>query len=169
MDRYLLRTAKYIVLALVFAALTGFFFAQSARAQDSTPSDDEVNAVAKQLYCPVCENTPLDVCPTEACRQWRELIRQMLAEGKGEQEIKDYFVENYGARVLAEPPRKGIAWLVYLVPPILILAGVVVLFSAFRAWMKPKTTQTDSSPVEASASSDDEYIQRLEDELKRRT
>ena len=41
----------------------------------------EVNAIASQLYCPVCESTPLDVCPTEACRQWRDVIRTMLTEG----------------------------------------------------------------------------------------
>jgi len=49
-------------------------------AQQSTPSDDQVNAIARQLFCPICENIPLDVCPTQACHDWRELIRQMLAE-----------------------------------------------------------------------------------------
>ncbi len=38
-----------------------------ALAQGQPPTDDEVNRIAKQLYCPVCENTPLDVCPTQAC------------------------------------------------------------------------------------------------------
>ncbi|MCZ2128342.1 MAG: cytochrome c-type biogenesis protein CcmH [Anaerolineales bacterium] len=161
--------AQYFAFALVLAALTGFFVAQSARAQETTPSDDEVNAIAKHLYCPVCENTPLDVCPTEACRQWRELIRQMLAEGKSEQEIKDYFVANYGARVLAEPPRAGVNWLFYLVPPILILGGAFALFSAFRAWMKPKVAESDSGREAAGASSsDDEYVRRIEEELKKR-
>jgi len=83
-----------------------------AYAQDPTPSDDQVNAIASQLYCPVCENTPLDVCPTEALRQWRALIRQMISEGKTEDEIKQYFVENYGARVLGAPPATGLNWLV---------------------------------------------------------
>ena len=74
---------------------------QSAIAQDTSAiSDDQVNAIAKQMFCPVCENTPLDVCPTQACAQWRELIRQKLAAGWSDQEIKDYFVEQYGARVL---------------------------------------------------------------------
>ena len=56
----------------------------AALAQQPTPSDDEVNAIAKQLFCPVCENTPLDVCPTQACAQWRELIREKLAAGWSE-------------------------------------------------------------------------------------
>lgn len=161
---------NYWLLALTLVlVLTGWPY-QTALAQDTPPTDDEVNAIAKQLYCPVCENTPLDVCPTEACRQWRELIRQMLADGKTEQEIKDYFVANYGARVLSEPPRTGFNWLVYVVPPVLILAGAIFLFNAFRAWTKPKSAE--SAPgvgKEATpSSSDDEYVRRLEEELKNR-
>ena len=162
MKKFLLTIALVLVASGLFTAV--------AFAQDTTPTDDEVNAIAKQLYCPVCENTPLDVCPTEACRQWRELIRQMLAEGKTEQEIKDYFVANYGARVLSEPPRTGFNWLVYIIPPVLIIAGAGMLFSAFRAWTKPKSAEAGSGQGnEAGASSsEDEYVRRLEEELKNR-
>lgn len=152
-----------LLLTLAFAATTVF-------AQDEI-TDDEVNAIAKQLYCPVCENTPLDVCPTEACRQWRELIRLQLSQGMTEAEIKQYFVDNYGGRVLAEPPRTGLNWLVYIIPPVMIVAGAFVLFRSFREWTKPRA-------VEASAGGDDEaeglslekddYVARLEEELKKR-
>lgn len=143
-------------------------------AQDSTPTDDEVNAVAKDLFCPVCENTPLDVCPTDACKEWREEIRGMLADGKSEAEIKQHFVDYYGARVLSEPPRVGFNWLVYVVPPIVIVAGIFVLFRAFRAWSQPPATdtvpetETGVNKEDASPSSDDEYIARMEEELKKR-
>jgi cytochrome c-type biogenesis protein CcmH len=158
----------FLAIALVLI-LTGLFY-QTAFAQDTTPTDDEVNAIAKQLYCPVCENTPLDVCPTEACRQWRELIRDQLAEGKTEAEIKQYFVANYGERVLAEPTRTGFNWLLYIIPPVLILAGAVMLFNAFRAWTKPKSTEAGAGQVKeaGTSSSDDEYVKRLEEELKNR-
>ena len=155
---------------LTFALLLAGLFTSVAIAQDNTPTDDDVNAVAKQLYCPVCENTPLDVCPTEACRQWRELIRTQLSEGKTEQEIKDYFVANYGARVLSEPPRTGFNWLVYIIPPVLILLGAVLLFNAFRAWTKPKSAEAGAGQEKeaGTSSSDDEYVKRLEEELKNR-
>lgn len=161
-----LRVTFYVLLfiALAFATFTTAF------AQDTTPTDDEVNAIAKQLYCPVCENTPLDVCPTEACRQWRELIRQQLAEGKTEEEIKQYFVANYGARVLSEPPRTGFNWLVYIIPPVFILAGALFLFRSFREWRKPRAVETGiGTENEAGASvPQDDYIARLEEELKKR-
>ena len=140
---------------------------RTASAQQPTPSDDEVNAIARQLYCPVCQNTPLDVCPTEACHQWRELIRQMLAEGKSETYIKQYFVDNYGARVLPAPPPTGFNWLIYVVPPVAFLAGVYLLFRAYRTWHLAKDPAAGATP-EPTPAADDEYVARLEDELRKR-
>jgi len=90
----------------------------------------------------------------------------MLADGKSEAEIKQHFVDYYGARVLSEPPRVGFNWLVYVVPPIVIVAGIFVLFRALRAWSQSAPTAADAE--EAATSSDDEYIARMEEELKKR-
>src|SRR5512142_1773905 len=150
----------FILLALIVLILPS----RLAFAQVPTPSDDEVNRIAHQLYCPVCENTPLDVCPTEACRQWRALIRQQLAQGWSEDRIKQYFVDQYGARVLAEPPRTGLNWLVYVLPPLIILAGAILLLRAMRSWTKPATS---APAVEKEAAPKDEYVARLEEELKK--
>jgi len=161
-----LRITLYVFL---FALILAGFGTATVSAQAPTPTDDEVNAIAKQLFCPVCENTPLDVCPTEACRQWRDLIRLKLAEGWTEDQIKQYFVDNYGARVLSEPPRTGLNWLVYLVPPALIGVGALILFTAFRSWRRldAELAEADAGSGEEAAP-DDEYITRLEEELRQR-
>lgn len=147
------------------------FWAGTAFAQDPTPSDNEVNRIAKQLFCPVCENTPLDVCPTQACAQWRALIREKLAAGWTDEQIKQYFVDQYGARVLSEPPRTGLNWLVYLVPPILFVVGVVILVRTFRPSKETgedaSHASSEESPISPEPASD-EYVARLEDELKKR-
>ena len=161
-----------ILLALILTLLFGGMLVGAVSAQQPTPSDDQVNQIAKQLYCPVCENIPLDVCPTTACAQWRELIREKLADGWTEQQIKDYFVLQYGDRVLGTPPAKGINWLVYLVPPIAILAGVYILFRAFRSWKRPVQADNlkpnDSEVTQAVDPDQDEYINRLEEEIRKR-
>jgi cytochrome c-type biogenesis protein CcmH len=154
------RTTLYVViLTLVLAGLRAF----AVSAQGPTPTDDDVNRVAKQLYCPVCESTPLDVCPTEACRQWRDLIRTMLADGKSDAEIKQYFVEHYGARVLAEPPNRFVS---YLVPGVIILLGALLLLRGFQMWLKPSPTETVPDEKE-SQQPVDPYVARLEEELKK--
>ena len=163
-DHYEVSPWDKLFLAALVALSLGFIANFTASAQGPTPTDDEVNRIAKQLYCPVCESTPLDVCPTEACRQWRDLIRTMLTEGKSEAEIKQYFVEQYGGRVLAEPPNRLVA---YLVPAVAILLGALLLFRGFQMWMKPSVTEAGAVEQDAKPSQDP-YIARLEEELKKR-
>jgi cytochrome c-type biogenesis protein CcmH len=151
-----------LLLAVIFVLITSF----AISAQGPTPTDDEVNRIAKKLYCPVCENTPLDVCPTEACRQWREQIREMLSEGKTEQEIIDYFAVTYGERASGDPRDKVRA---YLLPVVAILAGAALLIGALRAWKKPIATETVFPMKETKLVEQDEYIARVEEELKKRS
>lgn len=163
------RTMFFVLTVFILGLVLGGLSTRPAYAQEPTPSDDDVNAIAKQLYCPVCENTPLDVCPTEACRQWRELIRTQLADGWTEDQIKQYFVDNYGARVLgAPPPATGINWLVYVLPPVVILLGAFILFRALRAWTKPSTASAGQGESAAKPAEQDAYVARLEEELKKR-
>lgn len=157
----------FVILLVVMAAI--FLPLGVANAQQLDPediSDDQVNAVAKQLYCPVCENIPLDVCPTQACAQWRALIREQLAEGWTENEIKDYFVAQYGDRVLAAPPARGLNWIIYVIPPLAIIAGVYVLYRAMRSWQDATPREEEQDLPEDS--SDDEYLARIEEELQQR-
>ena len=156
-----------ILLGIVFGFLGVILFFQSVYAQGTPPTDDEVNQVAKEMYCPVCENIPLDVCPTQACAQWRDLIREKLAAGWSEGQIKDYFVLQYGDRVLATPPARGLNWLVYLLPPLILVGGGVIVFNVLRT-MKKRSAVSTALVEEVGQALDDSYVSRLEEELKKR-
>lgn len=161
------------ILAIVLALLAAALWTLAAGAQGDGPqrpvTDDEVNAIARQLFCPVCENTPLDVCSTEACRQWREVIRQKLAEGQTEEEIIQYFIDFYGARVVGEPPRQGFNWLAYVIPPLLIALGVGVLIRVAIVWRRAAAEEAEEAGSAAPVPElDEDYLRQLEEELKRR-
>ncbi len=163
------QSVKSSKLAIVLIALIFISFALpgSVLAQGDTPSaptDDEVNAIAKNMFCPVCENTPLDVCPTQACAEWRELIREKLSEGWNEEQIQQYFVAQFGDRVLAAPPARGINWLIYLIPPLIFIVGAFILYKSIRS-MQVNAKQLNQ--VEAEADQSDEYINRIEKELQK--
>ncbi len=130
-----------------------------ARAQ-SQPTDDDVNRVAHQLYCPVCESIPLDTCSTKACADWRDLIRQKLAQGQSDQQIIDYFVATYGDRVLVQPPAHGFNWLIYIVPPVVLLGG------ALLAWRVLGGLVRTPKPVPAAVEPQDKYAAELEREVR---
>ncbi len=135
-------------------------------------TDDQVNEVAKELFCPVCENIPLDTCATQACEQWREEIRVMLAAGWTKEQIKEDFALRFGDRVLNEPPPRGLHLLAYVVPPLALAAGVYIMFRSFRSWQAAETEETPEPLAAAEAPDtagdvdiDDEYLRRLDEEL----
>ncbi|MCC6568025.1 MAG: cytochrome c-type biogenesis protein CcmH [Anaerolineales bacterium] len=161
-----IRNSKYAVFLLILLLISSILvFNSSVSAQGPAPTDDDVNKIAKKLFCPVCENTPLDVCPTEACRQWREQIRQMLIEGKTEDEIIQYFIDTYGVRASGDPPNKIAS---YLIPVTAILLGTALLLRALQMWKKPKAAESTVPAGEAKQVHQDEYFNKLEDELKKR-
>lgn len=128
--------SKLILLGLV--VFVSLLIVSVAYAQSKVPTDNDVLRVAKQLYCPVCPNTPLDVCETKACEDWRAQIRDQLSQGWSDQQIIDYFVAQYGERVLAEPQRKGFTSLVWFLPLLVVLVGIGVVYEILRNWRKQK-------------------------------
>ncbi len=152
--------ALAVILILIPSTIVG--------AQDESPiTDDEVNALAEELYCPVCENVPLDVCPTKACAQWRDLIREKMELGWSEKQIKEFFAEQYGDQVLAVPPRRGFNWLIYVLPPLVVLIGMVVVA---RVIGKPGKISAAAPLVEQNEkpATPEEIIDEIEKDLRRK-
>ncbi len=157
-------------LILMLIALTSVTLGQNGTPPTPTPAarkavtSDDVNQIARQMYCPVCENEPLDACGTAACQQWRAQIGQMLSEGQTEQQIKDYFVARYGARVLAQPPAAGVSLWLYVLPVVGLIIGAVIVVWLMRR-MRNRASQPAITPT-APAANGDEYADRVERDLK---
>lgn len=156
------------------AALASFLFAAfllsgTVYAQQGV-SDDEVNAVAKKLYCPVCENTPLDVCPTQVCKDWREMIRQQLSEGWTEKQILDYFAATYGPQVLAQPPVSGFNVLVWTLPIVGLVVGGIFLWRLLRRGQRrlPRKEPVSAEEAPAPTGVSAEMLTRIEREVEAR-
>jgi len=171
------RSAARAAGLLLAACLTaGLFFSAAgtlpaaAQAEQPSPtpviSDDQVNAIARDMYCPICDNIPLDVCPTTACAEWREQIRTKLADGWTRKQIEDFFALRFSDRVLSLPPARGLNLLLYIFPPLAILAGAWVVIGALRRLRR--ADRPASAPGPASHEQSDDYIRRVEEELRRR-
>ncbi len=153
-----------ILLALL-AIVASFYAVAVVEAQQGSPTDDDVNAIAKKLYCPVCPNTPLDVCETKACQDWRQQIRDQLAAGWNEQQIIDYFVAQYGERVLAEPQRRGFTSLVWVLPVVSVLLGLAIVWQVLKSWRASRARQAAAALAAPKIAPD--VLARIEQELQR--
>lgn len=150
---------RILVLALLLPLLTSPVAAQEV-------SDDEVNAVARKLYCPVCENIPLDDCETPACRQWRGEIRFQLNAGNSPQAIIDDFVARYGQRVVGTPTDPTLRALALLTPWALALGALLLGAARIRRWHRQRTMSP--LPPSDSAGVADDVRARIEADLRAR-
>ncbi len=156
---------KLAVLVIMGIAALAWLVTTPAYAQGPNPNiDNEVNRIAKGLYCPVCPNTPLDVCSTQACADWRNDIKTLLLEGKNEQQIRDYFVARFGPQVLGAPPAEGFNWLAYVLIPLFILVGALIAWFTLRQWLTARNGA--AAPAAEEPSIPKEYAERIEKELK---
>lgn len=154
------------VLAILFVLACASLPAVSVQAQEDNPvTDDEVNRLASELYCPVCENVPLEVCPTKACAQWRELIREKMSLGWSDEQIKEYFATQYGEQVLAVPPRRGFNWLIYVVPPLLVIIGGLLVARIIKR--SRKLAPLPASNPDRPSPDQEELLSEVEQDLRR--
>jgi cytochrome c-type biogenesis protein CcmH len=168
------RLAIAFLLVVALLAVANVVLAQDGEPIDPAGdgaeiTDDDVNAIAETLYCPVCENVPLDVCGTQACADWRSEIRGMLEDGRSIDYIQQYFVDFYGRRVLATPEARGIDIVVWVLPVVGVVAGAAVLIVVLRRMAPGAVEAQQAVGGPAALHYDDlepEYVERLEQEVR---
>jgi cytochrome c-type biogenesis protein CcmH len=127
--------------------------------------------VAGELMSPACPGRTLLNCTSIQAEQWRELIRQKLANGESKEQILQYFVDISGEAILAAPPKKGFALTAWILPLFVVVNGAVLILALTRRWAQRRAADAHSvMSYEAAAPpvlpSSDPYVHRLHRELK---
>lgn len=168
---YRFTPALFLLIALTALMLlcTGVAQAQAdaPTAPAGTPvTADEVNLVARELWCPLCSGVRLDSCELKACEQMKDEIGIKLAEGEDVETIKSYFVAQYGPQVLGVPPARGFNLLAWILPVVVLAAGAAFLLLRGRSLISRAAPSAGRTPA-PPAPGEDPYARRLEEELER--
>lgn len=134
-----------------------------ALAQENGVTADEVNAIAKNLYCPVCENIPLDACGTAACEDWRYEIELMLGQGLDEEAIRQDFINRFGERVVGTPQDPALRALSLVTPWVISAIALGMVVVTMLRLTRRRGEKSDL--VEAQAPETDPYRRMLEQDL----
>jgi len=95
---------------------------------------DRAYAIASELRCPVCTAESVADSNAQISAEMRTLIQQQLDAGKSEAQIIHYFRQRYGDWILLDPPKRGVHLLLWLLPVLALLGGVVALVLLVRRW-----------------------------------
>ena len=143
-----------IALAFVGVVAVSTLFAVALRGpQPQRSLEDRVRAVASSLRCPVCQSLSVADSPSGVAREMRATIARRLRAGDSPDEIRRGFVDSYGDSILLAPPRSGIGWLAWILPPIVLIVGAFAAVRSARRWVRRRGAEArpdeDLSPEDA--------------------
>lgn len=131
-----------------------------AAAAASPDLEDKVRAIASELRCVVCQNLSVADSPSELAKEMRNLVRELVEQGKGREEILAYFVSRYGEFVLLSPTKRGFNLLVWVLPFLALIVGAGGVYLVARRWTeKREATEPAVDPA---------YAERVRRELRER-
>ncbi len=107
---------------------------QEARAQ----------ALMRELRCTVCENEPVSQSTADMAVDARRKIREQIAQGASDSNVRDFFVSRYGQYVSFRPPTDGWAVALWAFPfALLVGVGALIGFGGFRQRRRDLTPVPD--------------------------
>ena len=86
-----------------------------------------VNEISAELRCLVCQNQTIADSHADLAVDLKNQVREMVHEGKTQDEIVDYMVQRYGDFVRYRPPVKASTYLLWAGPFLLLFLGIIVL------------------------------------------
>ena len=103
--------------------------------------------LSRELRCMVCQNQSIDDSEAPLAHDLRVLVRDRLTAGDSDRQVLDYLVARYGDFVLLKPPFALRTLLLWCLPPLALIAGMVGLVAALR---RRNSVTSEPAPLSAA-------------------
>jgi cytochrome c-type biogenesis protein CcmH len=135
---------KAFIVALLLIASPIVFAIDSAPAFEDPVQQARYTDLINRLRCVTCRGYSIADSNIELASDLRRQVRELMAQGKSDDEIFKYMTERYGDYILYNPPVVGRTWILWAAPVVLLLAGVIGAFIVIaRKSRLPDTDPTD--------------------------
>ena len=152
--------------------LTALFCSVSAWASidvlnfTSLDQEKEYQQLTQELRCPQCQNNNIADSNATIAVDMRAKVFELLQEGKSKQQVVDYMVQRYGNFVTYDPPLTAATIMLWVLPLLLVLFGIVLVLRRRPKIQNVMQNQEQNVSVEQMESLTDAEQQRLQELLK---
>ena len=137
---------RITVLALLFALTAPAFAVQPDEVLRDPQLEARARVLSQHLRCMVCQNQSIDDSDAPLARDLRLLVRERLSAGDSNSQVIDFIVSRYGEFVLLKPRFEWHTAALWLLPPVILLAGGIAVFLSTRrrpAFSDPGLTEAE--------------------------
>ncbi|MGI8715452.1 MAG: cytochrome c-type biogenesis protein [Solirubrobacteraceae bacterium] len=124
--------------------------------------------IQDDVMCVLCHE-PLAVAQSPEAFRERDYIRGLILQGQNRQQIEHNLVEQYGPAVLAKPPAQGFNLFVYIIPPVVLLLGIIMLVITIPRWRRRTREAAAVAPASSHPELSADDARRLDEDLARTT
>lgn len=133
-------------------------------ATDPQALEREARQLETKLMAPCCWAQQVSLHQSPAADEIKRNIRRLLAEGKTSQQVLDFYVAEYGDRILSEPPARGFSRLIYVAPWVFLVGSVGLVVVVIRRLRAVSTAPARTE--QAAVPPNDDEAERIDEELR---
>lgn len=154
------------MIALMLSLVLAQGYAPPRQGQDPLDAEREarVQRIGKLLRCAVCQGVSIADSPASMARAQLDKVRELVTEGKSDDEIFDYFVDRYGQWALMEPRKSGVALAVWVAPIAVLILGLLLVIGSTRR--KPVVPSPPPGEGQGEGPADDDYLAQVRKDLE---
>jgi cytochrome c-type biogenesis protein CcmH len=123
---------RFVVCIFVFLLPAAIAAIETDAQFDSPQQAALYQRLTEEVRCLVCQNQTIGDSNAPLAADLRRELREQIAAGRSEEEIKIFLTDRYGDFVLYKPRFDGPAMLLWLAPGILLLLGIGLLLRSIR-------------------------------------
>jgi len=132
-----------LLLALALAWAGNALAIDTERAFEDPVLQQRYESINRELRCLVCQNQTIADSNATLAADLRREVREMIAAGKTDDEIREFMIERYGDFVLYRPRMTATNFLLWAAPVLLLLGGAFAVVRVVRR----RAAESDTDPA----------------------
>ncbi len=132
---------------------------------------DRAKKIGGKFMCMCGCNQVLTECNHVGCGTSAAMLKELnqsLANGGTEASITEAFLQEFGTKVYAEPPKSGFSLVAWVMPSVYLVVGALIVIFVISRWLKRPATESGSGSALANTISP-ELLERARAEAARET
>lgn len=133
---------------------------------------ERAKQIGGKFMCMCGCNQVLTQCNHVGCTTSAAMLKELddsLAKGGTEQSVTQAFVQEYGTRVYAEPPKSGLSLVAWVMPFVYLALGVVLVIFVISRWRSRPEPQAAAPGAAGGPKVSQELLERARAQAARET
>jgi len=156
---------RLTTLAITLGLLATIVAAPMPAAASAATPRASLSEIENEVMCVSCRE-PLALAQSPQAFAERDYVRMLVNQGQTKQQIEQALVAQYGTAVLGRPPAKGFNLTVYILPPALVVIGLVTLAVTLPRWRR-RARAAAATPLAAGPRLGAADARRIDEDLAR--